>query len=66
MQTAVHYTLMLAVMYVEGDALDCIELRAEIILLSNRTFNVYFFLSIILGVGIGEILFGRFCVGTGH
>jgi hypothetical protein len=33
---------------------------------SCRTFNVYYFISIIVGEAVGEILFGRFCLGGGH
>lgn len=28
---------------------------------SRRSFNVYFFVAVVAGEGVGEVLFGRFC-----
>ena len=55
LQSLFHYSLMFALMYV-GHIRSS---RSVLLLFLCRTFQIAFFLSVVIGVGVGEILFGR-------
>jgi solute carrier family 31 (copper transporter), member 1 len=54
LQMFMMYLLMLAVMYAQSLFMFSLLLEYD-----SRTFQAAFFISIVLGLGIGEILFGR-------
>jgi len=41
-------------------------LLAYVLMLSVMTFQVAYLISIVLGLGIGEVIFGRYCAADGH
>jgi copper transporter 1 len=60
-QTAINYTLMLVVMYaVVPPSLPPTDN------IPIRTFNAGLIISILLGLGVGEVAFGRFAYVTSH
>ena len=60
-QTAINYTLMLIVMYI-----SILSYLASTDNAPGRTFNAGLIISIILGLGVGEVAFGRFAYVTPH
>lgn len=56
-QVAIGYALMLAVMYVCPLLLS---IKPYLLPAQNRTFNGSFILSVLIGLGVGETLFGKY------
>lgn len=61
-QATLGYALMLAVMSVHSPL--CLDATADLAVLC-RTFNAAYFVSVIMGLAIGEVMFGRWA-SAGH
>jgi solute carrier family 31 (copper transporter), member 1 len=61
LQASLGYTLMLAVMYVFSSYFPMQQSWRDLIvsLTSCRTFQAAYFITVVIGLGLGEVLFGR-------
>ena len=60
-RAALQFAFMLAIMYVGSSFLDVSVANSDC-----RTFQVGFILAIIVGLGVGEMLFGRYIASATH